>query len=229
MSTSVPPAFHISINNTHSRPARHLYVCTHNARDCRCGTIGLEIFKTLSALCALPTSSAPSSALRVQEIGHIGGHNYAANILDFPNGDLYGGIWPSNVEAFTGALLASATPFGADAGPTSRSKADTKLLSGFWRGRLGMSSMEQESFHTNLVERLESRPQLSEPSGAGHMVLGDKPSLVSLVFETHDGERIRIDAEEGNSVMEVAKQRGVPSIEGTCGGKLEVWTGTLIC
>jgi len=212
------------IDSAHSRPARHLYVCTHNARDCRCGTVGLEIFKTLSTLCALPTSSASSSAPRVQEIGHIGGHNYAANILDFPNGDMYGGVWPSNIEAFTRALLASAAPFGADAGPTNRSKEDTKLLSGFWRGRLGMSSMEQESFHTNLVERLESQlqPQSSEPTGAGQMVLGDKPLFVPLVFETHDGSRIRIDAEEGKSVMEVAKKNGIPSIEGTCGGKLEV-------
>src|ERR1700733_8744991 len=163
-SPSVPPACHSSIDSTHSRPARHLYVCTHNARDCRCGTVGLEIFKTLSALCALPTSSTSSSAPRVQEIGHVGGHNYAANILDFPNGDMYGGVCPSNVEAFKRALLASDTPFGADAGPTNRSKEDTKLLSGFWRGRLGMSSTEQESFHANLVERLALRPQLSELS-----------------------------------------------------------------
>ena len=69
----------------HSRLARHLYVCTHNARDCRCGTVGLEVFHALSNLCAL---SASAALLRVQEIGHVGGHNYAANILGPPNGDM---------------------------------------------------------------------------------------------------------------------------------------------
>jgi ferredoxin len=47
--------------------------------------------------------------------------------------------------------------------------------------------------------------------------------LVPLVFETNDGKRIQIEAEEGKSVMEVAKWGGIPSIEGTCGGNLEVF------
>jgi hypothetical protein len=204
----------------HSRLARHLYVCTHNARDCRCGTVGLEVFTALSRLCALSISS--SALPRVQEIGHVGGHNYAANILDFPNGDMYGGVWLSNVEAFARALLASDAPFGVDEGSSNRSEEDSKLLTGFWRGRLGMSAAEQESFHAALVARLESRPQVSEPSMMSQMSPRAPSSLIPLVFETHDGKSISIDAEEGKSVMEVAKLADIPSIEGTCGGKLEV-------
>ena len=201
----------------HSRLARHLYVCTHNARDCRCGTVGLEVFRALSDLCAL---SASAALPHVQEIGHVGGHNYAANILDFPNGDMYGGVQLSNVEPFTRALLASDAQLGADVGSNNRSDDDTKLLSGFWRGRLGMNSTEQTNFHAALLARLDLRA--SEPSGVAQTPLRAESSLIPLVFETHDGKKLNINAEEGKSIMEVAKWAGIPSIEGTCGGKLEV-------
>lgn len=55
----------------------HLYVCTHGARDCRCGTIGSEVVKTLREEVARRVKLDPwglISRVRVGEVGHVGGH-----------------------------------------------------------------------------------------------------------------------------------------------------------
>lgn len=218
---------------------RHLYVCTHNARDCRCGTVGVGVFKSLSKLFSTtPSSSSEGEAparVRVQEIGHVGGHSYAANVLDFPSGDMYGSVLPSNVEAFARALSVNTTPLGADmdasassssSGATTRSVEDEKLLLSHWRGRLGMSTEEQVAFAADLTSRLNNVDGVTTSPDTMTAVLSPirrtRKSMIPLVFETYEGERIALDAEEGQTVMEVAKKAGVPSIEGTCGGKLEV-------
>lgn len=168
----------------------------------------------------------------MQEIAHVGGHNYAANVIDFPNGDMYGSVVPSNAEAFARALETTTTPLGEDlirdastAPGRVRSVEESKLLLSLWRGRMGMSSEEQVAFAADLKAKLEG------PTGAlSATALTPRPrvALVPLVFETYEGEQIRIDAEEGKSLMEVAKAAGVPSIEGTCGGKLEVCDNSIV-
>lgn len=220
---------------------RHLYVCTHNARDCRCGTTGTAVFSSLASIFSTPESTSSSSAstsapstptvarVQVQEIGHVGGHNYAVNVLDFPSGDMYGSVLPSNVDAFARALAVTTAPLGVEPehdSSASRSIEDTKLLLSLWRGRLGMSSEEQVASAADLKSRIDNADNDTSPISTATLkplARGTSPaSLVPLVFETHEGERISLEAEEGLSVMEVAKAAGVPSIEGTCGGKLEV-------
>jgi len=44
-----------------------------------------------------------------------------------------------------------------------------------------------------------------------------------IVFSTWNGEKIEVPVvHEGTSLMEVAKAAGIESVEGVCGGKLEV-------
>lgn len=42
--------------------------------------------------------------------------------------------------------------------------------------------------------------------------------MASIVFVQPDGERVRLDADDGQSAMEVAVTNGVPGIDGDCGG-----------
>ena len=106
-----------------------------------------------------------------------------------------------NVDPFTRALLASDAQLGADVGSNNRvTTDDTKLLPGFWRG---MNLTEQANFHAALLARLDMRA--SEPSGVAQTPLRAESSLIPLVFETHDGKKLSINAEEGKSIMEVAK------------------------
>jgi hypothetical protein len=57
----------------------HLYVCTHGARDCRCGNIGGEVVKALRAEVKERTMRDPDgfvSRVKIGEVGHVGGHQF---------------------------------------------------------------------------------------------------------------------------------------------------------
>lgn len=54
-----------------------LYVCTHGARDCRCGDIGSRFFSALREEVWKRTEMdphGPVSKIKVAEVGHVGGH-----------------------------------------------------------------------------------------------------------------------------------------------------------
>lgn len=44
----------------------------------------------------------------------------------------------------------------------------------------------------------------------------------SVPFVTYDGTCVSAPAKEGETLMQIAKRAGLPSIEGVCDGKLEV-------
>ena len=56
-----------------NRPAEplHLYVCTHGARDCRCGNTGGALY---AALRAEVQKRSLSDTVKVASVGHVGGH-----------------------------------------------------------------------------------------------------------------------------------------------------------
>lgn len=67
-----------------------LYVCTHGERDCRCGEWGGEVADELSAELKRRQSNDPEGGwgrYSIGEVGHVGGHKHAANLLVFPHGD----------------------------------------------------------------------------------------------------------------------------------------------
>ncbi|RDB25995.1 Altered inheritance of mitochondria protein 32 [Hypsizygus marmoreus] len=116
----------------------HLYVCTHGARDCRCGTTGGEVASALREEVArrLRTDpSGPISRVKVGEVGHVGGHQYAANLLVYPHGEWLGRLKPHDVLSVLSSILEHAPrPFSGQMPP---------LVPQHWRGRMGLSKDEQ--------------------------------------------------------------------------------------
>lgn len=53
-----------------SDDAVHLYVCTHGARDCRCGNMGVSVVKALRE----EVEKRRLRNVKVAEVGHVGGH-----------------------------------------------------------------------------------------------------------------------------------------------------------
>ena len=66
-----------------------VYVCTHAARDCRCGERGQQVYESLVRTVHDQRHRDPSFAHRINvgAVGHVGGHQYAANVLIFPHGE----------------------------------------------------------------------------------------------------------------------------------------------
>jgi hypothetical protein len=57
----------------------HLYVCTHGARDCRCGNIGRDVVKALREEVKERMKQDPSglvNRIKIGEVGHVGGHQF---------------------------------------------------------------------------------------------------------------------------------------------------------
>ena len=51
----------------------HIFVCTHAARDCRCGTTGVDVFNAISnAIAGHPAWSR--LGIQMGEVAHVGGH-----------------------------------------------------------------------------------------------------------------------------------------------------------
>ncbi|KAJ7779249.1 Sucrase/ferredoxin-like-domain-containing protein [Mycena metata] len=120
----------------------HIYVCTHGARDCRCGDMGGKVFRALREdidrrILADPTGPAKSVVLG--EVGHVGGHAFAANMLVFPHGEWLGQLTPEVVPRVLDAILSrERRPFTALDPPTCPE---------FWRGRMGLPKDEQLALH----------------------------------------------------------------------------------
>jgi len=58
---------------TNSYGVSHIFVCTHAARDCRCGTTGVDVFNAISnAVANHPVWSR--LGIQMGEVAHVGGH-----------------------------------------------------------------------------------------------------------------------------------------------------------
>ena len=58
----------------------HLYVCTHGARDCRCGEMGGAVLRALQGEVARLVKADPlgiASRINIGEVGHVGGHQFS--------------------------------------------------------------------------------------------------------------------------------------------------------
>ncbi|KAG2125654.1 Sucraseferredoxin-like protein [Suillus clintonianus] len=70
----------------------HLYICTHGARDCRCGDMGGAVAQAIRDELRKRRDadpSDPSTCIKLAEVAHVGGHKYAANLLVYPHGEWY--------------------------------------------------------------------------------------------------------------------------------------------
>lgn len=127
----------------------HLYVCTHGARDCRCGDIGGDVVRSIRNEITRRLEldpSEPVSRVRVGEVGHVGGHQYAANLLVFPHGEWFGLLKPPDVPALLSEILAT------NCRPLERTTPP--LFPHHWRGRMGLSKDEQVALFNSLPRSL---------------------------------------------------------------------------
>ncbi|KAL5633989.1 hypothetical protein ACGC1H_005989 [Rhizoctonia solani] len=177
-----------------------VYVCTHGARDCRCGDIGGEIAQALRAM------KRPD--LRVFDIGHVGGHKWAGNVIVFPSGDWYGNLRPEDVPQLVEHIT----------GPDR-----IEPWWAHWRGRMGLTKDMQNALHNAAMysEQSETPNAFSfAPVRRGH---ADRP-MHTVKFVSWEGAEISVQASEGKNLMQVAKDADLEGVEGTCGGNLECAT-----
>jgi len=80
---------------------RFVFVCCHGARDARCGYCGTIVFEEL----VLKKQQNCISNMEISKCAHVGGHEFAANVLTFPSGDWFGNVSPKEVDALFAFLL----------------------------------------------------------------------------------------------------------------------------
>lgn len=73
---------------------RELIVCTHGNYDIACSRFGYPIYKKLRQEYA----PASNGQLRVWQSSHIGGHQYAATLVDLPEGRYWGHLEPKILD-----------------------------------------------------------------------------------------------------------------------------------
>ncbi|KAJ6618164.1 Sucrase/ferredoxin-like-domain-containing protein [Mycena sp. CBHHK59/15] len=124
-------------------PEIHIYICTHGARDCRCGDTGGKVFRALReelSRCVLADPHGPASRVILGEVGHVGGHQFAANMLVFPQGEWLGLLTPDDVPQVLDIILSSERrPFTG---------LNPPICPQFWRGRMGLPKEEQLALHS---------------------------------------------------------------------------------
>lgn len=71
---------------------RDVLVCTHGANDACCGKFGYPVYDRLRGI------AADSEELRVWRTSHIGGHRFAATLMDLPEGRCWGHLDADTAE-----------------------------------------------------------------------------------------------------------------------------------
>jgi len=113
----------------------YIYVCTHAARDCRCGDIGGLVAEALRKEI---DKRGLASTVRLGETGHVGGHKYAANVLIYPRGEWLGYVKPEDVPTILDRALEEHS-LDLDWDPSTA----PLLIPRHWRGRMGLEKEEQ--------------------------------------------------------------------------------------
>ncbi|KAF9042986.1 Sucrase/ferredoxin-like-domain-containing protein [Panaeolus papilionaceus] len=126
----------------------HVYVCTHGERDCRCGSMGRLVVDALEKELEKRLAQDPAgpfSHIKIGEVGHIGGHKHAANLLIFPHGEWLGQLRPEDapqlLERIGNITISPATP------------QQLPDWGNHWRGRMGLQKQEQKDLWKAYLER----------------------------------------------------------------------------
>ena len=99
---------------------RDLFICTHGSRDACCASFGFVIYEKLRKMLL------DNSRIRVWRVSHLGGHRFAPNMLDMPQGRMWARLTEN--EAFK----------------VVESTMDLAIINKCYRGLIGIdSSFEQ--------------------------------------------------------------------------------------
>ena len=111
--------------------ARDILVCTHGRHDTCCGTFGFPIYDALRDGYAADTAGG----LRIWQVSHLGGHRFAPNVVDMPQGLNWVGLGLDELEALV-----------------HRDRPPSELR-GNYRGRLGLGSLYEQLVERELLIR----------------------------------------------------------------------------
>jgi hypothetical protein len=125
-------------------------------------------------------------------------NRYAANAIILPSLDMYSNLLPTDASAMLDHLTASYSN-------TNRSQFNKH-----WRGRYGSTEEEQAKIWASI----------NPDPGADLEIESKKQATVPLRFKTFEGEIKVVDAKIGDTLLQVARQWDLPSMEGSCGGNL---------
>jgi hypothetical protein len=104
----------------------HVFICTHGARDQRCGACGPPLYERFAAEIA---ARGLEGRVHLYRSSHVGGHRYAGNVLIYPVGDWYGYVTPAAVPVLI-----------------ERAILEGGIVPELWRGRMGMAPEAQIAF-----------------------------------------------------------------------------------
>jgi (2Fe-2S) ferredoxin len=105
---------------------QYIFVCTHGNRDARCGVCGPPLIERFVAELA---ARGLAGRVTVRQTSHVGGHQYAGNVLIYPSGDWYGYVTPADVSRVVEQHIVKG-----------------EVVADLWRGRMGLSREEQARF-----------------------------------------------------------------------------------
>lgn len=136
-------------------PPSRVLVCTHGSRDCRCHDRGVPLVKALR-----------ERGMQAMEIGHVGGHKWAANAITLPGMDMFSNLDAGGAEAFVRFLKSG----GEEEGGMWR----------HWRGRFGYNELTQMRLAMQVERRLaELPPATSSPDDAESSAAGTSASATA--------------------------------------------------
>ncbi|KAL0958939.1 hypothetical protein HGRIS_014254 [Hohenbuehelia grisea] len=121
----------------------YLYVCSHGARDCRCGEYGTQLVNALRTeyqhLVYQRNGHVPRTRVHIAEVAHVGGHKHAANLIMFPQGEWLGDLRAEHASTLLQAILEKQSHTDTE---------DIPLLPHHWRGRMGLNNEEQQLLYS---------------------------------------------------------------------------------
>ncbi|ESK91011.1 sucrase ferredoxin-like family protein [Moniliophthora roreri MCA 2997] len=121
----------------------HLFVCSHMARDCRCGERGGAFAKALREEVERRKAldpTGPYSRFKIGEVGHVGQHKYAPNLLVYPRGDWLGLLEIDDIPiVLEQAVETTRIPFLSNIGYPKEK----------WRGRMSLTKEEQLTLYNS--------------------------------------------------------------------------------
>lgn len=158
----------------------HVYVCTHGARDCRCGVAGTAVYQALKdevrsheATTIKAGKDAPKK-VKVYPISHVGGHAWAANALVYPHGDWYGNLRTTDSKLVLRAALSPASSVH-----DLEDMRERLVHWPRWRGRLGLSKAAQRDHYTEWGPPTINTAHIS-PRTRGMATSAPRSSIASL-------------------------------------------------
>ena len=162
----------------------HVYVCTHGARDCRCGVAGTAVYDALKdevrahQASAIKAGNDAPKKVKVYPVSHVGGHAWAANALVYPHGDWYGNLRVTDSKLVLRAALSPASSVH-----DLEDLRERLVHWPRWRGRLGLSKAAQRDHYAEWGPPTINAAHLT-PRSRGIATAASRPSVSTATLSS---------------------------------------------